>query len=134
LDSLFIVRFDHSGLLPQSSGKRGGGAGSHFKSPVCGGGGGRKEGGRKQKVIPGLSGLQGRARQFTPGQTGLSIILCRGKTTFKPGSIPAIQELINASGKKLSLWSFLNHNNLSLRERELSLYVICWKKYEEDVI
>ncbi len=49
--------------------------------------GGRKEGG-KQKIVPGLSGLQGRARQFIPGQTGLPIILCLGKTTFKQGSIP----------------------------------------------
>jgi hypothetical protein len=47
LDSLFIVRFDRSGLLPQSNGKRR--AGSHFISPVCWGGGGRgKEGGGEE--------------------------------------------------------------------------------------
>jgi hypothetical protein len=43
---------------------------------------------RKQKVIPGLPALQCRARQFTPGQTGLPIILCLGKLTVKPGPIP----------------------------------------------
>ncbi len=66
---------------------RGGGVGFYFISPVVVGEGRGGEG-RKQKVIPGISGFQGRARQFTPGQKGLPIILCLGKTTFKPGSIP----------------------------------------------
>ncbi len=69
-------------------GRGGGGAGSHFISPVGGGGRGRKEEGQETKGHPRIIRVAGRARQFTPGQTGLPIILCLGKTTFKPGSIP----------------------------------------------
>jgi hypothetical protein len=74
-----------------------GGAGFHFTSPVffLGGGGrkgrkGRKEGG-ELKVIPGLSGLQGKAKPFTLGKTGLPIILCLGKTTLSQDQYPEIQ-------------------------------------------
>ncbi len=68
-----------------------GGAGFHFISPVFGGG--RKGGGRRggeQKVIPGLLGLQGKARPFTLGQTGLPTILCLGKTTLSQDQFPEI--------------------------------------------
>jgi hypothetical protein len=51
----------------------------------------RKQPSITQKVILGLSGLQGKARPFTPGQTGLQIILCLGKTTISQDQSPAIQ-------------------------------------------
>jgi hypothetical protein len=60
LGSVFTVRSDQLELLPQSSGKRGGGR-SNLLTGMWKKGGlvltSSKEGGRKQKVIPGLSGL-----------------------------------------------------------------------------
>jgi hypothetical protein len=54
---------------------------------------------RTQGETPGSSPLRsdgspgGQARQFTPGQTGLPIILCLGKTTLSQDLFPAIQVL-----------------------------------------
>jgi hypothetical protein len=94
LDSLFIVRFDYSELLPQSSGKRGGGWFLLYITCVCGGRGrGEEEGGAGNKrSSQDYQDLQGRARQFTPGQTGLPIILCLGKTTLSQDLFPAIHK------------------------------------------
>jgi hypothetical protein len=90
LDSLFIVRFDYSELLPQSSGKRGG-AGSYFISSVyvgVGKGGGRRRG-RKQKVIPGLSGFAGKSQTIHTWSDRASNYFVSGEDDIKPGSIPS---------------------------------------------
>jgi hypothetical protein len=50
---------------------------------TCGGGGGNRS-------HLGLSGFQGKARPYTPSQTGLPIILCLGKTTLSQDQFPAM--------------------------------------------
>ncbi len=81
MDSLFIVRFDHSGLLPQNSGKRGG-VGSHFISPVCGG---ERKG---DKGHPRITSFAVQSQTIHTWSDRASNYFVSGEDNMKPGSIP----------------------------------------------
>jgi hypothetical protein len=89
LNSVFIVRSDHSELLSQSSGKRGrqvklnitcvGGTGSHFISTVWGR---EEERGEETEGHARIIRIIGKSEIIhTWHQTGLTIILLLGKMT-----------------------------------------------------
>jgi hypothetical protein len=84
LDSLFIVRFDHSGLLPQSSGKRGAGSPSYH---LCVGG--KEGGGEETKGNPRIIRIAGKSQTIHTRSDRAFNYLVSGEDDIMPGSIPA---------------------------------------------
>jgi hypothetical protein len=86
LDTLFIARFDHPELLPQSSGK--GGGGSHFISPVWGEG--RRGGGGNRRSSQDYQDCREKPDHFHLVSDRASNYFVSGEDDIKPGSIPGV--------------------------------------------
>jgi hypothetical protein len=83
LDSLFIVRFYHSELIPQNGGNRG--AGSLFKSPVWGG---EEGGGGGTKGHPRIIRIAEKSQTIDIWSDRASNYFVSGEDNIKTGSIP----------------------------------------------
>jgi hypothetical protein len=86
------TQYLQSDLTNQNSSHRvvGVGGGGQVKLDInCVGGWGCGKGGREQKVIPGLLGLQVKARPFKPGIRQGFQFFCVWGDYIKPGSIPS---------------------------------------------
>ncbi len=88
------VRFDHSGLLPQNSGKRGGLVLTSYHLCVGGGGrkGGLKGGGQETKGHPRITSFAGPDNSHLVRQ-GFQLFCVWGRRHLSQGQFPAIQVL-----------------------------------------
>jgi hypothetical protein len=125
LDSVFIVRSDHRAMGREGAGQTYVGGLVLTSYHLCGGG---KEGGRKRKVISGLSGLWRKARPFTHG-----IIQCfqifwdwgrRHKARINSWQYMNVQVLLEGT-KPLSKHSgYLCHKTLNPSQMENNIFMV----------
>jgi hypothetical protein len=90
LDSLFIVRFDHLGLLPEQWEEGGGLVLTSYHLCVGGGGRGRKGGkeeGQETKGHPRIIRIAGKSQTIHTWSDRASNYFVSGEDDIKPGSI-----------------------------------------------